>query len=190
MQKQQLTDKDFGPNADAAKLTGNKSAQAMAEKARAVLTETEANALLLAQRNAALDNAIERLGEHGENWVSGHLCLTDVEEDGEFWERPLEDQLDPYGSITVEFAKLMREKGKKFCLIGAIGAEYGPYSFEAIEAAIAAISDVLTISGRKVYGEGYGFRHGGIFVLNDSHGDGELIVEAFRQAKSQPLRKS
>ncbi len=178
MQKQQtnpLKTDDFGPAA-----TGNKEAQAAAEKVKAALDAipVDQDALLLAERNDVLDAAIARLGENGEFWISGALARGRNNED-----------VGDDGIFSVDYAEMLRERGHKFCLVGAIGAEWGPHSFEAVDEAIDAVS--RHFGGDD--GDAYGFKSGGVFNHNDSQDEetgGAIIVNAFRAAKQQPLSKN
>lgn len=183
MQKQ-LNAAEFSPNADTAQLTGNKEAKALANKAASLLSPAEEDARLLAERNDVLDAAIERLGENGENWVCGYLASRLDEDEGKI----SVVRIDPEEVISLQIAEIMRARGEKFCMVGAISAEYGPHSYEAIDQAISAAATVLTSS--YTLRNGYGFATGGVFMVNDSGGmTGDIIVESFRQAKSQPLRR-
>lgn len=179
MQKQINPHNEFGPNAEAPVLTGNKAAAEQAAKISATLTESEADALLLAERNAVLDAAIERLG-NGERWTTGALA-----------NNPMGQRLDRYidasdrRQLTTEFARIMREQGGKFCLIGAIGAEEGLHSHEAIDQAVSAVS---TAAGINNAAPAYGYTNGAVYRWSDGGYSGRVLA-ALKAAKSQPLRK-
>lgn len=178
MQKQINPHNEFGPGADSPKLTGNKAAAEQAAKISATLTESEADALLLAERNAVLDAAIERL-EHGNRWTTGALAN---DRSGRRLDRHI--AASDQRQLATEFARIMRENGGKFCLIGAIGAEEGLHSHKAIDQAVSAVSTAAGINAAPAYG----YTNGAVYRWNDGGYSGR-VLDALKAAKSQPLRK-
>lgn len=188
MQKQ-LNTAEFGPNADTAQLTGNKEAKALADKAASLLSPAEEGAQLLAERNDVLDAAIERLGENGENWIIGYLAVKHTEDEGEI----SVVGIDPEEVISLQIAEIMRARGEKFCMVGAISSEYGPHSHKSIRAAINAIADAIGAFNDDrpdtVLNYGFGASASKVWKWNDKQRGGEVVIDKFRQAKSQPLRR-
>ncbi len=174
-----------GSTSDA--LTGNKSAAQAAAKAKAAVEAivVDTDALLLAERNAIIDYAIDRM-EHG--WSNGYLGQRHHRGDMD-----VDTLLDGVvgSKITEEFAELLRTPGTNNCAIGAISAGWGPFSREAAVAAMWAVSDHLANTDYGNQGGAYGYPTGdNIYQFNDHQKDAGPVIAAFKEAKSQPLHKS
>lgn len=177
------------PKTDGIIPSGNKSAQAAADKVKAALDAipVDQDALLLAERNDVIDAVLDRFGPNGERWIIGALAYD--RRSGAFSNFEYHALVSRYAE---EEAEKLRTHGTKFCAIGGLAAEFGPHSAAAIQAAISAIAEVIQ-PNRDGKHRGYGFDDAEtVFTFNDDQPAGSgfpLIQEAFRQAKLQPLRK-
>ncbi len=187
-QKQPNRSAEFGPGQTSA-LGGNKEALAIAAKANAALNAVDEAARLLAERNAALDFAIDQL-QDGQRWMRGHLGET---QDGLVIDELLYGDATYNMVITDLFAELLRQDATHLCAMGALGAGEGIFSHAAIDAAVSAVSRYIADINKdnqdyQSCRVAYGYTRGdNVYTWNDDQASGLPVIAAFRAAQALPL---